>query len=252
MSAAPTYSKYIAAAMATDETHGQIKRAHETQADAPPLFPVSPVQTDGLPSVNGSLSELRAGLAEKYYSEDLAARAGVAGTALWYAQTIANKERGITDSTDAALQRLDAVAERQARYRAAQGGVSRKPVPTRTRHYGFKINADYLDRVTALAALRGQNVTAAMNFVIQAGLTLIEERTKRYEAYVFAQFSRMATNANAERAALAVLSNEPVAEVERYLDAESATLRSAYQMVYPLMGAPPALAALASEYPVAS
>jgi hypothetical protein len=245
------YSKYIAAAMQTDDEHAQIERAHSPAADVPPLFSGGSLKTDGFPSVAETLAELRAGLAEKYYSEDLLVRAGVTGTALWYAQVVENKQRGITDATDDALKRLDAKAERQARYRAAQGGPSRKPGVQRTRSYTFKIKEELYERASALSVLRGQSLADAMNFLVEAGLTLVDERTKRYEAYVFDNLIRLTTGANAARAALAIFNKEPVPEPARYLDPQSATLRQAYQMVYPLEGAPPTLARLAMEYPTA-
>jgi len=245
-----TYSKYIAAAMAVKEEHAQAGAAHSRAKDLAPVMPLfapSPIATDHLrPRTD---AEIRAGLVEEAYAERIERQAGVTGHALWYAQTVEGKARGITDAEDAALQRLDARAERQARYRAAQGGPARSSKQTTTKQRNFWVDTDLDARIVALAALRGQTVTEALHVVLLAGLTLLDERTKRYEAYVFDNLIRLTTEANAARAALAVFNNEPVPEPERFLDPESTTLRQAYQMVYPLEGAPPTLARLAMEYP---
>jgi hypothetical protein len=244
------YSKYIAAAMAVKEEHAQAGSAHIRARDRSPVVPLfepSPIATDHIKPRTDC--EIRAGLVEQAYAERIERQAGVTGRALWYSQVVEGKARGITDAEDAALQRLDAKAERQARYRAAQGGPARRPGVTRFRSYTLKIDEELYERAKALAALRGQGVVDTMNFLLDAGLTLVDERTKRYEAYVIDNLLRLTTEANAERAALAVLHKEPVPEPERFLDPESKTLRQAYQMVYPLEGAPPTLARLAMEYP---
>ena len=230
-----TLSKYIRAATEQSATAAQVVSARSDAKDIPNPFADRRAHSDGYASVGETHIELTRAIAERNFSEQLHKEAGVTATALWAAQQM----EGPSDAVDAALCRLDAKAEREGRYRAATSLPSRLRARGARREVVLYLPPDLCDRVAALAELRGEDAADTLAVVLDAGMTLLDERARRYEMGMLAHLMAMG------KAGMML-------EAERYLDSRSTTLKQAYDEVVPMHGAPDSIALLVSKFPRAS
>lgn len=255
------YSPATQAALERNDELAQIPRAYSKAVDIPhpgsdevrALWGLKPekrlARSSGLPSVPEMLEEAKNALKEKYYNHDIEVVAGVDARALWAATTMAGID--MPDSVESSLIRVDKHEERQARYRAAMGGHwqygdLRERIleePAATAHFWMP-NRQRV-RVEALAKMRGEHFATTLRFIIESGLMLADERCKRYEATMIKQlYDTFKEVPPEERAGLFEMM-----EADRYIDPDSPSRERAFNLAYPMSGAPPTLAKLVVEQP---
>ena len=245
-------SPAVAAALAMNPKLAQIPRAQSTMRDIPPMprralkgsYPIPVAQT---------YAEAVAALKEKYYANDLQQRAGVEGNALWAGMSLRNADQA--DAVESALVRIDKAQERTKRYRLAHG---RERAAGRTPQFyhmlirrNMRIFPDTLARLRDLAKRRGESLEACERYVIESGLILADERSKRYEAWMLTQMIEHVGEARtiAKNENDAVRAAREKIEPDRYVDPASPSLERATNLAQPMFGAPTSVAALVLEYP---
>jgi hypothetical protein len=225
-----------------DIPHPTSVRAHELlhqdpfDLDAP--LPKRAMRLASFPVPNETYSETVAAVHEHLRDADIRHRSEIAASALWTGAHIGSYNE---DAVSSALVRIDRLEERAARYKQATGRM--RTFPNGSAFAQAKIPIEIKQKIRAWMSVRNESESQLVRVLLEMGLILLDERTKRYEAHM----ARELLKAGAAAAALSTDPQEAGAlhqqviaaiEPERYLDPESPTLEQATQMVDPMQGAP--------------